>query len=80
MAIIRLNAQGLRIGEDHPNAVLTDHEVELIRVMHEEEGFGYGRLAAIFGVSKTCIQGVCIYRRRAQTVEKWKEVHEVAHA
>ncbi|WP_417070809.1 hypothetical protein [Niveibacterium terrae] len=78
--IRQLNAQGKCIGEDHPRAVLTDHEVELIRSMHEDEGFGYGRLAALFGVSKTCIQGVCIYRRRAQTVERWKEVHEVAHA
>lgn len=78
--IIQLNAQGQRIGEDHPRAVLTNHEVELIRSMHEDEGFGYGRLAALFGVSKTCIQDVCIYRRRAQTVERFKEVHEVAHA
>lgn len=40
---------------------LSDHEVELIRYLHEVEGWGYRRLAKKFEVSKTHIRRICAY-------------------
>ncbi len=47
-----INANGLRVGEDHPRAKLTDHDVDLIRDALDERdafvavlvGLGYRRL------------------------------------
>lgn len=54
---------GLR-GEKHPKAVLTDHEVELMRVLHERDGIGYRRLVRIFLVPKRTVRNICNYRCR----------------
>ena len=48
---VAVNDAGLRIGEDHPNAKLTDAEVERIRSLHED-GMSYDTLAEKFEVSK----------------------------
>lgn len=72
--IVAVNVAGLRIGEDHPNAKLTDAEVELIRQMHEA-GMGYEELADKFEVSKWAIGRICRYERRAQTPCNFKPVH-----
>jgi len=53
-----------------PGARLTDHEVELLRVLHEEhprghpKHMGYLALALKFGISKASAQLICRYRRR----------------
>lgn len=75
--IIRLvttNDRGLRIGESHARAKLTDHEVDLIRELHEEHGMGYRLLATKFEVSKRTIRDICSYRKRAQTVANVKVI------
>lgn len=52
------------------NNRLTDHEVDLVRQMHEEfppqspGHLGYRRLAAMWGVSRYTIRNLCLYRRR----------------
>lgn len=52
------------------NPALSDHEVELMRVMHEEfplghpEHVGYRKLSKIFGCSYTHTANICRYRRR----------------
>jgi len=51
-------------GEYHPKAKLTNHEVELMRKMREEEGCSYNFLAKIFEVSKDHVVSLCKYRRR----------------
>lgn len=71
---VAVNEAGLRIGEDHPNAKLTDSEVERIRQLHEH-GMTYGTLAEKFEVSKWTIGRICRYERRAQTVMNFKTVH-----
>ena len=54
------------------NRRLTDHEVELMRVMHEEfplghpEHVGYRKLTAIFQVPRYTVRDFCLYRRRAK--------------
>ncbi len=64
---VAVNENGKRIGEDHHRAKLTNHEVELIREMHEG-GWGYGRLAAKFDVAKSTIQYLCNGQRRNQAM------------
>lgn len=63
-----VNDAGLRIGEDHPNAKLTDAEVELIRSLHEDDGMTYETLAEKFEVSRWAIGRICRYERRGQSV------------
>ncbi|MDD5176277.1 MAG: hypothetical protein PHQ05_07650 [Sterolibacterium sp.] len=71
---VAVNDAGLRIGEDHPNAKLTDAEVERIRSLHED-GMSYDALAEKFEVSKWAIGRICRYERRAQTPANFKSVH-----
>lgn len=51
-------------GEDHPKAILTDGEVEHLRRLYEEGGWGYKRLAAKFEVSRESVRDIVKYRRR----------------
>lgn len=71
LQVVKVSENGRRIGESAPGAVLTDHEVELMREMHEEhprghpEHVGHRKLAKIFGVSRTTASNICHYRKRA---------------
>lgn len=62
--IVAVNERGLRIGEDHPKASLTDHEVDLIRELGEERDargrrvWGRRKLAAKFDVSTWTIRSI----------------------
>lgn len=55
-------------GEDHPGAVLTSHDAELMREMHEEfelgepGHLGYRKLAMIFGISRNAAENCCRYK------------------
>lgn len=71
---LMVNELGLRIGEDHQNAVLTDAEVDLIRLLHLR-GMGYAALSEKFEVSIWTIGRICRYERRAQTVAGFKTMH-----
>ena len=71
---VTINANGLRVGEDHQNAKLTDAEVDRIRELHEA-GNGYRRLAKMFEVSKTTIRLIVKCERRAQCAIGYREVH-----
>ena len=77
--LVAVNEIGLRIGEDHPRAKLTDAEVELVRRLYEG-GMRYSELAEKFECSKWSIGRICRYERRAQTVAAFKvlEVEERA--
>lgn len=71
--IVAVNERGIRIGEDHPRAKLTDHEVELIRQMHES-GLSYRKIAEKFEISHGQAWFICTCRKRAQTASNWKTV------
>ena len=43
---------------------LDDDVVDRIRVMHEDEGWGYRRLARHFATPRDTIRSLCKYRRR----------------
>lgn len=62
--LVKRSASGRRIGESHPRAVLLDHEVEMMRELHEAEGFGYRRLAKKFEVPRDTVRDICRYRTR----------------
>jgi len=64
---------GLRVGEDHQNAKLTNSEVDRIRELHDG-GLGYQRLAAMFEVSKSTIRMIVKYERRATPPAKFKTI------
>lgn len=68
---VAVNERGLRIGEDHPRARLTNHDVDLMREMHGQ-GMGYRRLAKMFGCSRTCVAVICRYEKRVQYPVRWK--------
>jgi ribosome-binding protein aMBF1 (putative translation factor) len=43
---------------------LSDDEVDRLRVMHEEDGWGYRRLARHFDTPRDTVRSLCKYRRR----------------
>ena len=71
---VAVNEAGLRIGEDHPNAKLTDGEVEMIQQLHEEDGLSYKELAEKFEISKGAVAKICRYDRRGQYLSDFKTV------
>ena len=71
---IGINERGLRIGEDHQNAKLTDAEVDMVRELHAE-GLSYKTLALKFDVSKSLIRYIVQYKRRGQVPANWRSVH-----
>lgn len=71
---VAVNDAGLRIGEDHPNARLTDHEVELIRQLRDE-GMSYRALAEKFECSRWTVGRICRFERRNCQPARFKRVH-----
>lgn len=69
---IAVDENGLRIGETHPNAKLTDAQVDEMRDLHEIERWDYDRLAAHFRCAYTTVAMICTYQRRASTIARWK--------
>lgn len=71
--IVGVNDRGLRVGQDHQRAKLTDAAVELIRRLHED-GLSYRVIAEKMGIAKSTVQDICTYRRRAQTAVRWRTI------
>ena len=70
------NELGRRIGESHPRAVLTDHEVDLMFELRDE-GYSIRWLARKFEVSTGCVWKIVTGRRRGQTgVVRVRDVDE----
>jgi hypothetical protein len=70
MRYIATNERGLRIGQDHPNAKLTDLEVDaLLRDRGPEEAplMSYTQLARKYGISKSGARFIIIGERRSQS-------------
>lgn len=66
-----VNERGLRIGQDHPRAVLADDEVGLLLELRGD-GMSYGALAKKFEVSKSCVAKICRGEHRAQVAVGFK--------
>lgn len=70
--LLAVNDLGVRVGEDHQRAKLTNAEVDRLLDLHEEHGIGYRRLAEIFGMSKRAVRDICNYDRRAQHATEFR--------
>jgi hypothetical protein len=68
---LKFGESGNRIGESHPRAVLTDHEVGLLLQLREE-GYSYPWLAAKFEVSTMSVRSICRGRTRGLATAKVK--------
>lgn len=77
VVVVALNEQGKRIGESHHNARISDAMVDRIRELHEDEGFGYRRIARILDIPLTTVRKIYYYERRAQTPVRWKRIRAV---
>jgi len=53
-----------RVGERHHRASLSDHDIEMMRVLHEDHGIGYKALAKKFEAPRETVRDVCLYKRR----------------
>ena len=71
---VAVNENGYRIGASHHNSKISDEVIDQIRDLHEDQMIGYRKLAKMFGISRSCIQKICNYERRAQTPDRWKKV------
>jgi hypothetical protein len=67
-----VDERGLRIGEAHPNAKLSDAEVDQIRDLHEIAKWDYSALSVAYCAPYITIQKICTYQRRASTIARWK--------
>ena len=72
--LVAVNAAGIRVGEDHQNAKLTNQEVDRLLELRDQ-GMSYGQLATIFEISKSGARQICKGRRRCQTPENFRMVH-----
>jgi hypothetical protein len=73
---VPVDEKGYRIGENHPMAKLSDKTIDAIRDAHENLGIGYRRLAVFFGLPRSTVRNICLYRRRASTIAGWKDVEK----
>lgn len=58
---------GKLIGESHPKAILTDHEVDLLFELREE-GRTYAWLAEKFEIPIHTVRSICRGRTRSRTI------------
>lgn len=61
---MRIRKQGLRRGQHHGRAKLTDHEVELLRRMFDSGEWSFRRLAIKFEISAMQVYRIVHYRQR----------------
>lgn len=73
--IVAVNERGRRIGESHPRAKLTDHEVDLVREL-AEQGLPYAEIAAKFEVHRQTVKRIVRCERRGQSIAGHKAVKE----
>lgn len=84
--LVGVNEKGLRVGETHHRAKLTDHDIDLIRELHDPTyddagnviapGLSYNVLAEKFCCSKSTIRDIVKCRRRFQFVSHWKQARK----
>lgn len=71
--LVGINDKGRRVGQYHPRARFTDHEVDLIFEL-KEEGRTITEIAKIMECRKSTINDILKGRRRAQHPTRWVRV------
>lgn len=78
---VAVNAAGLRIGESHQRAKLSDEDVELILYLRFEAGLSYQAIADKWDdgvtVAKSTVRDICTGRSRAQTPDRYLPLNPV---
>lgn len=72
--VLSLNERGLRIGEDHAGAKITNREVDLLLNLRDE-GWSYNKLAEKFEISKSMARYIIKGVWRCQTPVKFKTIY-----
>lgn len=72
---VAVNDRGYRIGEDHHNAKLTNHEVELIIEIYEPWKTSMQDIADKFDISKSQVRNIVNGVKRNQTPFDYRSVH-----
>ena len=75
MRLVPVNDRRRRIGEQHPGAVLSDHEVELVHQLRDD-GMPLAEIARKMEVSKGCIWKIVSGHRRGQVPAGWVRVRD----
>ena len=65
--IVGVNEKNRRVGESHPQAKLTDADVDRMLAMRDS-GLGWGSLAKMFDVSKSQVRRICLGHKRQLAV------------
>ncbi|MDR5772093.1 MULTISPECIES: helix-turn-helix domain-containing protein [unclassified Caballeronia] len=71
--LVGVNEKGLRVGQDHQHAKLSDRDVELMRQLREG-GMSQRDIAEKFEVSVSLVDKIVNYRRRTQMPVKFRPV------
>jgi len=74
--LIAINEIGRRVGQSHPQAKLTDRDVDLMLTLRALNSaiWTYDLLAEKFEVSKSQVRNICLGRKRCQLPADWKVV------
>lgn len=73
--LVPVNDRRRRIGQEHPGAVLTDHEVELVHALRDD-GMSLAEIARKMEVSKGSIWKIVHGYRRGQVPAGWVRVRD----
>lgn len=71
--MVAINERGRVVGEDHPRAVLSNHDVDLVFALREE-GLSLGQIARAMEVCKSTVQKILEGSRRGQIVAGYRRV------
>lgn len=71
--VVGVSDAGVRVGQDHPKAVLTDAEVEHLLALRAE-GKSYGWLSDTFDIPKATVASICQGRRRVVIASSFRVV------
>jgi plasmid maintenance system antidote protein VapI len=71
--LIGVSALGRRVGQFHPGAKLSDAEALRLLELRTRLGLGYGKLARIFGISRSQARNIVTGNSRVLPVA-WREV------
>lgn len=62
--MFKRSSYGIKRGEGHPRAKLSDAEVRLVRTLHQQSDLGYKSIAHKFEVSPSCVRNIVKGRQR----------------
>ena len=73
---VAVNDLGLRIGEDHPMAKLTNADIDRLLQLRAETGWGYKRLGRIFEISPSQVGRILRGQHRGQAAMGYRTIEQ----